>query len=518
MGSAHGRVGVVGGGLGGLAAACTLAARGHEVVLFERNSWLGGKAAVLERDGFRFDMGPTILTLPGVLKRIFAESDTRLADALELVRLDPQWRCFFEGGGRLDLREDTEAMAAGLEEWAAGMGEGYRCFMEASAELHRISDDYFFWRPIGGLSDMTDGTRTLSLNGLKLALKMHPARTVAGLVRKHLPEKCIAQLADHFTQYVGSSPFKAPAILCSIAHMQTEQGLWYPMGGTGAVPRALAELAADLGVEVRLRTAVQRVLLRRGLAVGVETADGAKLELAAVVSNCDSVRTFAELLGGEPARRFRKRRRYEPACSGVVLYLGLSERYPHLSHHNFVFSRDAREEFNAIYNRGEPAPDPTCYVCAPAQTDATVAPKGGEALYVLVHTPHLGGGQDWEALYPQYRSTIVAKLARTGAMPDLEDRIVCEDFLTPRDIDARYHVLRGAIYGLASHGRLTGAFKPNNRSPDIAGLYLAGGSAHPGAGMPMVMMSGWIAGDAVDRDLGGQDGRSTLESEGGADG
>ena len=218
------------------------------------------------------------------------------------------------------------------------------------------------------------------------------------------------------------------------------------------------------------------------------------------MSNCDSVRTYRDLLGGAAAAAFEKRRRYEPACSGVVLYLGLKKRYEHLLHHNFLFSHDPKQEFRAIYRNGQPAPDPTCYVCAPTATDPSVAPAGGEALYVLVHTPYLRPGHDWARMLPEYRRVILEKLKRTAGMRDLESRIVCEHVLTPADIDRRYRVLHGAIYGLASHGHFLGAFKPGNRSPDVRGLYLAGGAAHPGPGMPMVLMSGWIAADALDQD------------------
>jgi phytoene dehydrogenase-like protein len=215
----------------------------------------------------------------------------------------------------------------------------------------------------------------------------------------------------------------------------------------------------------------------------------------------DAVRTYRDLIGGDIARRFERRRRYEPACSGIVFYLGLSRRYDHLLHHSFVFSRDAKEEFEAIYRRGEPAPDPTCYLAAPARSEPEVAPPGGEALYVLVHTPYLRRHHDWRRMLPEYRRVIYDKLARTAGMDDLEQRIVCQAVLTPQDIHDRYRVLNGAIYGLASHGRFFGAFKPGNRRDDVRGLYLAGGAAHPGPGMPMVLMSGWIAADTLDRDL-----------------
>jgi phytoene desaturase len=496
------RVVVVGGGLGGLAAACTLAARGYAVTLCDKNAWVGGKAAVLAEQGFRFDMGPTILTIPGVLKRIFAEAGRPLENHLDLVPLDPQWRSFFADGTTLDLVADVARMRETLDSYAPGTGSGagYGRFMELSERLHRISNEYFFWRSVGGLKDMFDPRRGMSLSIVKEVLGMRPGCSVAGTIRSFVPDARAAQMLDHFTQYVGSCPEASPAVLCGIAHMQAHDGVWYPRGGTGAVPRALASLAVDLGVDIRTRTPIRRIIVDGGRVRGVETAAGETIAAAAVVSNSDSVRTHRELVDGQPAARFLARRRYEPACSGVVLYLGLDRRYEQFIHHNFVFSRDPHEEFDQIYRRGEPADDPTCYVCAPAVTEPGVAPPGGEALYVLVHTPYLRPHHDWSKMFAPYRRRIIEKIQSTAGIKDLERHIVFERALTPQDINDRYHVLDGAIYGLASHGKFLGAFKPANRSPDIAGLYLAGGSAHPGPGMPMVMMSGWIAADCVDHD------------------
>jgi phytoene desaturase len=496
------RVVVIGSGLGGLAAACTLAARGYAVTLCEKNAWVGGKAAVIDEQGFRFDMGPTILTIPRVLKRIWSEAGRDLESALDLVPLDPQWRSFFDDGTTLDLHSDVRAMQATLDEFApgSGSGAGYGRFMDLSRRLHRLSEEFFFWRSVGGMGDMINVRQSLSVGFLKELIGMRPGHSVAGTVRSFVPDERAAQMLDHYTQYVGSCPEQSPAVLCGIAHMQSHDGVWYPRGGTGAVPRALANLAVDLGVDIRTKTPVRQILVEGGRVRGVETASGETIRAGAVVSNSDSVRTHRELVDGQPSRRFLGRRKYEPACSGVVLYLGLDKRYEQLIHHNFIFSRDPHEEFEAIYHRGEPAPDPTCYVCAPAVTEPEVAIPGGEALYVLVHTPYLRPHHDWSKMLPQYRKTILRKLEETAGMKDLERHIVFERALTPQDINDRYHVLDGAIYGLASHGKYLGAFKPANRSPDVEGLYLAGGSAHPGPGMPMVMMSGWIAADCVDQD------------------
>lgn len=501
---------VVGAGLGGLAAACVAAARGHRVTVLEKNPWLGGKAAQLFLDApdgsgrFRFDMGPTILTVPRVLRRIYAEAGRDQAKELPLIRLDPQWRCFFEDGTRIDLLENVDAMARAMDAFApgAGLGDGYRKFQDISKHLHGVSERFFFWKSVEGIGDTLDVKQNFSPSTLKDVLALRMGQTVAKVIRGHVPDERLAQMLDHYCQYVGSNPYLAPAVLSSIGDMQASEGVWYPVGGTRAVAEGLAKLAGELGAELRTEADVAMFGVENGAVKSVTLTTGERIACDAVISNMDAIRTYKELVGGGTGESYAKKG-FEPACSGVVLYLGLNRRYEHLAHHDFVFSRDAEEEFDAIYKRGEPAPDPTAYLAATAGTDPTSAPEGGESLYVLVHTPHLRPHHDWEQIFPGYRQKILDKLKRTAGLEDIESRIVVERRLTPVDIHERYRVLDGAIYGLASHGAFTGAFKPGNRSRAVKGLYLAGGAAHPGPGMPMVMMSGWIAADSLDRDLGG---------------
>ena len=294
-----------------------------------------------------------------------------------------------------------------------------------------------------------------------------------------------------------------------ICKPKKESGI--PLGAPGLSRLALARLADELGVTIQSGVDVEKILIDNGRVEGVQTTTGETIRCDAVISNSDAVRTYTELIAGDTGQKFAKKSKHEPACSGVVLYLGLNRRYEHLLHHNFVFSKDPHEEFDYIYRKGEPAPDPTAYVCTPSISEPEVAPDGCEALYILVHTPYIRAGHDWSVMLPKYREVILDKLERTAGMDGIRDAIQYEASLTPEGIHNRYRVLNGAIYGLASHGKYLGAFKPANRRKDVAGLYLAGGAAHPGPGMPMVLMSGWIAADSLDSDV--QSGKLSAESK-----
>ncbi|HAP08396.1 MAG TPA: phytoene desaturase, partial [Planctomycetaceae bacterium] len=262
---------VIGSGLAGMTAACTLAARGYAVTVVEKNPWLGGKAALLADRGYRFDMGPTILTLPSVLRRVFEEAGRKLEDYLNMIRLDPQWRCFFEDGSKFDLVESLPQMQQQLKEFTGGeqTSRGYEKFMAISRQLDDVSQRFFFWKSVGGIADTMNLRQSMSLGVMKDLLSLRFGRTVAGLVRSHIPDSRIAQMIDHFTQYVGSSPEESPAVLCGIAHMQTNEGIWYPMGGTRAVPEALTRLGQELGVRFITGQQVRSVDTEQGRAVGV---------------------------------------------------------------------------------------------------------------------------------------------------------------------------------------------------------------------------------------------------------
>ncbi len=504
---------IVGGGLAGLAASVELATLGCAVTLVEQNPHLGGKMNILSEKGFTFDMGPTILTLPQVLRGIIRRSGRRVEDYINLINLSPQWRCHYEDGTVVNLLMNPKEMAAALDTQFPALrpGAGYLDFVEYSRKMMRLSEKVFFYKDVGSVWDMMKNPpKEAGIMSDVLGMRMYS--TVGATVHKSINEPHMRQLCEHFLQYVGSSPFLAPAILSLIASAQVDHGCWYSMapdgtsGGTRCVAKALENIGREQGVEHITGVGVKRIRTRNGTAEGVELSDGRVLLADAIISNCDVQRTYRDLIDDPAAKGEVKSIAgdYTPACSGVVLYLGLTRQYPHLAHHNFLFSRDSHQEFDDIYRQGIPARDPTLYLAVPSRTDPTQAPPGGEALYILVHTAYKRDGQTWEGpggMLEKYKPVIMEKLRRFG-MSDIDQHIAVDRFLSPAGIERMYNAEGGAIYGLASHGKLKGGFKPKNRSRVFKKLYLAGGSANPGPGVPMVLMSGVTAARCAAHDLG----------------
>ena len=485
---------VIGAGIGGLSAAIRLAVAGESVIVLEKEPDTGGKMSQVEQDGFRWDTGPSVITMRDVLEELFACAGRKLEDYLDLVRVDPVTRYFWRDGTVLDARADVADMARQIGRIEPRDVEGYLEFLAYAARLYRLTGPAFIYGPPPGL-------HTIGSVSPREALRIDPWSTMDRAIRRHVRSPHLRQFLGRFATYVGASPFLTPATLNVIAHVEMTGGVWYPRGGIYAIAAALTRLAEELGVEVRRNTPVERILIQGGRASGVELADGTQVPSRAVVANTDVTATYTKLLPGNGALAERRQRltRAPVSCSGFVMLLGIDGKHDELCHHNIFFSGDYRREFDEIFDSGRPPSEPTVYVAVTAKNDPDHAPAGCENWFVLVNAPALDERWNWKARGEAYAEVVLDTLAGHGL--DVRERIRTRMILTPEDLQQRTGAWRGALYGTSSNRMLDAFRRPHNRCPDIAGLYFAGGTAHPGGGVPMVTLSGKQAAQMLLDDL-----------------
>lgn len=472
---------VIGGGVGGLACAIRLRAAGHPVTLLERNEVVGGKLAIFERGGFTFDVGPSLVTLPHVFDEVFRLAGTSLHEQVDMVRLDPQFRYSWRDGSTLDVPDDDEATAAAFEEFASGAGDQWRSFDENGRTIWDISERTFFAGPMSGPLSLLKRMRSP-----RDLLQIDARRTLRRAARDTFDDRRLRQWVGRYATYSGSSPDRAPATLACIPHIESRFGCWYPMGGLRALRDAFERVAVDVGVEIHTAAEVVSITSTPGRVTGVELADGSFLDAPIVVANADARHLYADLLPDEGAlKRVRKAPR---STSGFVLCIGARGSTPDIAHHNVWFSGDAFQEFREI-DAGQLASDPTIYGCVSSKTDPSQAPDGDENWFLLVNTPP---GVEIEA--DAYRDIVLDRLAEHGV--DLRRRMRFCAHMTPTDIEHNYRAPGGAIYGTSSNGKMAAFLRPRNRGSKD-GLYLVGGSSHPGGGLPLVTTSARIVADMI---------------------
>ncbi len=479
---------VIGGGVGSMATAIRLAARGHRVQLFERRHELGGKLTERRRDGFVFGLGPSLLTLPDRFGALAEEAGRKLDELVTLTEVDPVCRYHFADGSVLDARRDPGAMTAEVERFSPGQGQAWRRYFEWGKRCWAASERAFLAGPL----DLTGlARRQASLPDLFASA---PGQTLAGLARRFFTDPRLIQYACRYATYSGSDPYQAPAAVGCIPYLEHTQGAWYVDGGLARLRDALARLLADLGVVVHTGAAVSRVLTAGGRAGGVLVA-GERVPADIVVCGADSARLYRDLC---PSRTMRRRiARIGPSSSGFLVLAALRGRTPGLAHHNVLFSADYRAEFADIFGRNQPPADPTIYVGCPAAQDPASAPPGQESLSLLVNVP-AGSPRNWDRSAAGYQELLLGKLDAAGL--GVRDRVLFTETLTPADFERRYDGWRGSIYGTSHNGRLAPFRRPGNRGP-LPGLYLVGGSVHPGGGLPLVVIGSRIVADLVTEDL-----------------
>jgi phytoene desaturase len=484
---------VVGGGFGGLSAACYLADAGADVTLLEKNEQLGGRASRLESDGFRFDMGPSWYLMPDVFEEFFGRFDRTPSDYYRLTRLDPHYRVFFKDGDRVDVVPDLETNRETFESYEPGAGEKLDEYLRKSERNYRIGMEHFVYEDRTTLADYLDLDVAKNAWGLSLLGSMQDH------VERYFDHPKLQQLMQYTLVFLGGAPNNTPALYNLMSHVDFNMGVYYPEGGVGAVVDGIAELGGELGVTFRTDAPVAEIRGREGAFVA-RTESGEEFYADYAVSDADYRHTEMELLPPEKRQYdadYWESRTYAP--SAFLLYLGVEGDVEPLAHHTLVLPTDWDDHFETIF--GEPAwpDDPAYYLCVPSETDDDVAPEGHSNLFALV--PVAAGLDDAPERRAAFRDQVLSDIeAHTGV--DLEGRIVFEETFCVDDFAARYNSTKGTALGLAHTLRQTALFRPPHRSKAVEGLYFTGSFTTPGIGVPMCLISGQLTAEAMANRVG----------------
>ena len=490
---------MIGAGAGGLAVAARLAVRRHEVTILEQADRVGGKLHTHRRDGFAFDTGPSLFTLPAVYRDLFLKTGGPLEEAVDLQPVEPGFGYHFADGSSVVVPGVDPARAARAFGEALGgtADRDWRALIERGGQMWRLTREPFLQSPL-------DGWRTLLKVASPSAVRtVAPRTTLRELGRQYLTDPRLRQVLDRYATYSGSDPRRAPAVFATIPYMEQTFGAWHLGGGVGTLADALHQRCVERGVDIRLGQDVVEVVVRDGRAGGVRLASGEVLEADIVVANADAEHLYRDLVHDPAARRpARALAKAAPALSGFVILLAVRGPTPGIHHHNVWFPAEYDGEFDAIFGPSPHAPlDPAIYACVP--DDPLMRPDGdSEAWFILVNTPRNGDGHggtvDWTApgVSEAYADHLLALLAARGT--DIRDRILWRELRTPADLERSTRSPGGSIYGSSSNGPRAAFQRPANRSP-IPGLFLVGGSAHPGGGLPLVGMGAEIVADLIPR-------------------
>lgn len=489
------RVVIVGAGLGGLSAACHLAGRGHEVEVIERADGPGGRAGQFEAAGYRFDTGPSVLTMTGLLAGVFAAAGEDMASHLTLVPVDPMYRACFADGSELRVWHDRDRMAAEIRDLAgAAEAQAFGRFCDWLTRLYRLELPNFIDRNFDSPLDLA-----WPLGPIVRLVRMGGFRKLNAVVESYFSDPRLQQIFSFQAMYAGLSPFEALALYCVITYMDTVEGVFFPLGGMHAIARGLAAAAEKAGATFRYGTAVEG-LVRPGFpapgspVTGVRLAGGELVPADAVVLNPDLPVAYRELLPGTPAPRSTRKGTYSPSCT--LWLAGVKGGLPPgAAHHNIHFGHEWRGAFENLLARGVPMDDPSILVTSPTVTDPDLAPPGRTSLYVLEPMPNLDGKVDWARDGARLRDRLTARVAGLGyPVGDVE----VERYVDPPGWE-RMGMARGTPFALAHDFFQTGPFRPNNVTPRAPGVVFVGSGTLPGVGVPMVLISGRLAADRVER-------------------
>ena len=489
---------VVGAGFGGLAAAIRLQAAGHQVTLLEKRSEVGGRAGQLKLDGYIFDTGPSIITAPHLLEDLWASAGARLQDDLDLVPLRPYYRICFADGRRFDYGGAPEQVEAQLRVFDPSAVDGYRRFMHATQHIYQRAFEDLAGQPFHRFGTF-----------LKLVpelLRLNAAQSVYDFVSRFFRDPQLRTVFSFHPLFIGGNPFRASAIYSIVPYLERQGGVWFARGGMYALVQAMHTLFERLGGRTRLATPVAEVLVDEASrrATGVRLQSGEPLSADAVVLNADVASAYLRLVPARFRRHLtdRRIRRYRYAMSCFLLYLGLDRQYPEqLLHHTIVMAPRYRGLVRDIFDGHGLPPDMSLYLHAPTRTDPSLAPPGGESLYVLAPVPHLGRGIDWQGQAQPFRDRIVRFLEHDFGLHGLEQSIRVERRYTPLDFRDDLSSYLGSAFCIEPTLLQSAWFRPHNLSEDVDGLFLVGAGTHPGAGLPGVLLSASITSRLVQERL-----------------
>ncbi len=486
------RVIIIGSGAAGLTSAIRLRASGFEVEVFEANDYPGGKLSQFELNGYRFDAGPSLFTMPHFLEELFADSGADLRDYFSYMRKEVVCKYYFEDGTRFTAFADKDMYAEEASNVFQVTKEEVNHYFSQSAMKYEVTESLFLKKSLHKLSTYLSKE---TIRGVMKAHRLGLMNTLHAENKKSFKDERLVQLMNRYATYNGSSPYRTPGIMSMIPHLEQHYGTFFPRGGMISITNAMFQRAKEMGVVFHFNKKVNEIVVYEDKAMGVRIDDHT-IQSDIVLSNMDVMPTYRSLLPHEkaPERTLRQER----SSSALIFYWGINREFPELDLHNIFFASDYKKEFDVLFEGKEVAEDVTVYVHISSKDEKSDAPAGCENWFVMVNVPG-NKGQDWDALIPQIRERVVAKLSRLLEC-DINAHIQAEHILDPRGIESRTSSYQGSLYGAASNNRFAAFLRHPNFSSRIQNLYFCGGSVHPGGGIPLCLMSGKIATDIIRKD------------------
>lgn len=476
---------IIGAGMGGLATALRLRHRGFQVTVLEKQGQPGGRSNIIAENGFRVDVGPTILVMKDTFEELYRSIDQNLDQRLTFVQLDPNYRIYFHDDTYIDLYSNMAKLAREVEKIEPGASERLFRFIGEGAKKYELGMD-FVGRNYGRLTDLATPQAGLRLLQTKAHQNLY--RQVSRFFQGN--DKLSKAFSFH-SMFLGLSPFDALAMYSLITYADLALGMWFPMGGIYSLVEDMVSLAEEMGVEIRTRAPVAEICINSGRVTGVRLESGDEVAADLVVSNADLPYTYRKLIPGRHRKDYPDRRldRMAYACSGYILYLGIDKTYSHMRHQALYFSEDYRANLDAIFKTKTLPAEPSFHLNNPTVTDPGLAPPGHSLLYVLAPMPNLETDIDWDEAAPVVRDKLLDQLERI-VDPEIRDHIVWQRDYRPTDWLSDINAVHGTAFGSLTHGFFQSSyFRPHNKAYDIQGLYFVGQGTYPGIGMPMVMIS-----------------------------